>query len=75
MKQATLFVTAACPSSDVHIARVMSQIRKADPSTEFRFVGIGGPQMGHEGLESIGIQSTDFIFKPFFPIKNFYRKS
>jgi len=53
----------------------MSQIKNNNPSVEFRFIGIGGPEMGHEGLESLGVDSSAFIFKPFFPIKNYYRKA
>ncbi|CAD8106370.1 unnamed protein product [Paramecium primaurelia] len=73
MKQATIFLSAACPSTDVHLARVMSAIKVSKPDTEFRFVGIGGPQMGHEGLETIGVDYHEFQYKPFFPFRNFYR--
>lgn len=46
-------------------------MRALNPAQDYDFFGIGGPEMQREGFESIGVESKQFRYKPFFPWKNF----
>lgn len=45
------FIVAGEPSGDMHGARLISSLKKINPNIEF--IGIGGPAMAMEGLNSI----------------------
>jgi Lipid-A-disaccharide synthetase len=66
----TIFLVAGCPSTDLHGAHFIRRLKASHPN--YRFIGIGGPEMQKEGLESVGINASSFPYKPFFPFKNFH---
>lgn len=68
----TIFLVAGCPSTDIHGAHFIRRLRNTYPGQNYRFIGIGGPEMQKEGLESVGVSSNNFLYKPFFPFKNFF---
>jgi lipid A disaccharide synthetase len=70
MKQ-TIFLVAGCPSTDLHAAHFIRRLKSLNPNVEYRFIGVGGKEMQQEGFESVGVNSSQFLYKPFFPFKNF----
>ena len=73
-KLTTIFLSAACPTTDHHVAQLIKRL-KATSDRNFRFLGIGGPESHAEGLESVGVDSKHFIFRPLYPYKNAYPRS
>lgn len=72
--QRTIFFAAFEPSGDVLAARLISELKRRDPS--LRFTGFGGPKMQAEGAELIEVTTEHAVVAlgMFGEIKNHLRR-
>jgi len=67
-----LAIFAGSPSADVKGAEIMKKM-KEESKEEMTFIGLGGEKMMKEGMKKNYGDLNQFMDKPLFPYKNFFR--